>query len=77
MGRTKLQYLGIAAVAVGIFLAVWQGRGAAQQVPGAPKNDGDDISGVVTSAKGPEAGVWVIAETTRPAHEARQNRRHR
>ena len=25
--------------------------------------DGDDIGGVVTSAKGPEAGVWVIAET--------------
>ena len=26
--------------------------------------DGDDIGGVVTSDKGPEAGVWVIAETT-------------
>jgi hypothetical protein len=26
--------------------------------------DPDDISGVVTGAKGPEAGVWVIAETT-------------
>jgi hypothetical protein len=26
--------------------------------------DKDDIGGVVTSAKGPEAGVWVIAETT-------------
>ena len=26
--------------------------------------DDDDIGGVVTSAKGPEAGVWVIAETT-------------
>ena len=25
--------------------------------------DDDDIGGVVTSAKGPEAGVWVIAET--------------
>jgi hypothetical protein len=25
--------------------------------------DGDDIGGVVTSAQGPEAGVWVIAET--------------
>src|SRR5207248_8863559 len=24
----------------------------------------DDIGGVVTSEKGPEAGVWVIAETT-------------
>ena len=26
--------------------------------------DADDIAGVVTSARGPEAGVWVIAETT-------------
>src|SRR6266478_7107831 len=26
--------------------------------------DGDDIGGAVTSTKGPEAGVWVIAETT-------------
>jgi hypothetical protein len=26
--------------------------------------DGDDIGGVVTGPKGPEAGVWVIAETT-------------
>src|SRR5262245_27909466 len=28
------------------------------------KIDPDDIGGVVTSSKGPEAGVWVIAETT-------------
>src|SRR5438445_12151089 len=26
--------------------------------------DNDDIGGLVTSSKGPEAGVWVIAETT-------------
>src|SRR3954452_22540955 len=26
--------------------------------------DNDDIGGVVRSASGPEAGVWVIAETT-------------
>ena len=26
--------------------------------------DNDDIGGVVTSPAGPEAGVWVIAETT-------------
>jgi hypothetical protein len=29
-----------------------------------PEIDANDIGGVVTSAKGPEAGVWVIAETT-------------
>jgi len=26
--------------------------------------DGDDIAGVVRSSRGPEAGVWVIAETS-------------
>ena len=36
---------------------------AAQQ-GGAVAVDADDIGGVVTSTKGPEAGVWVIAETT-------------
>ena len=36
-----------------------------QQKPGATVSiDKDGIGGVVTSAKGPEAGVWVIAETT-------------
>src|SRR5271155_2996322 len=29
-----------------------------------PKLKANEIGGVVTSAKGPEAGVWVIAETT-------------
>src|SRR6202795_2316517 len=31
---------------------------------GALKVGSSDIGGVVTSSKGPEAGVWVIAETT-------------
>ena len=32
--------------------------------PAAPAIDNDDIGGVVTGSKGPEAGVWVIAETS-------------
>src|SRR6476660_4649748 len=64
MSRKYWQYLSIAMVAAGVFLAVWLGRGTAQQASGAPKIDADDIGGVVTGAKGPEAGVWVIAETT-------------
>src|SRR6185436_16530639 len=28
-----------------------------------PAVDADDLAGVVRSSKGPEAGVWVIAET--------------
>jgi hypothetical protein len=35
-----------------------------QSRAGALTIDDDDIGGVVTSANGPEAGVWVIAETT-------------
>src|SRR4029079_3688825 len=48
-------YLAVAAAAMSI------------QVVGARQNavqiDPDDIGGVVTSSKGPEAGVWGIAET--------------
>src|SRR5579884_175504 len=39
-------------------------RSTASQAGSAIKIDPDDIAGVVTSSKGPEAGVWVIAETT-------------
>jgi len=39
--------------------------------------DAGDIGGVVTGANGPEAGVWVIAETKGPADEVRQGRRDR
>jgi hypothetical protein len=34
------------------------------QRPPLPPVDDDDLSGVVLGPKGPEAGVWVIAETT-------------
>jgi len=36
---------------------------SAQAGSNGPSTDADVISGTVTSAKGPEAGVWVIAET--------------
>jgi len=36
----------------------------AQQAGDQARIDGSDLGGVVTSANGPEAGVWVIAETT-------------
>ena len=39
-------------------------RVGAQQADPAIKIGGEDLGGVVKSAKGPEAGVWVIAETT-------------
>ena len=34
------------------------------QTPAPVAMDGDDIAGTVTGPKGPEAGVWVIAETS-------------
>ena len=40
---------------------VWSERAIAQQA--AIAIDADDIGGVVTGPNGPEAGVWVIAET--------------
>ena len=39
-------------------------HGLRAQQPAAPGIDADDIGGIVTSRFGPEAGVWVIAETT-------------
>ncbi|HIM50570.1 MAG TPA: carboxypeptidase regulatory-like domain-containing protein, partial [Acidobacteria bacterium] len=42
-------------------MVVVPGVGARQAVV---QIDGDDIGGVVTGPTGPEAGVWVIAETT-------------
>ena len=47
----------------GLLLAVFAGRTALTQAPSVPI-DADDIGGVVTGPNGPEAGVWVIAETT-------------
>src|SRR3989442_5012859 len=38
--------------------------GLAAILPAQVQIDADDIGGVVTSPKGPEAGVWVIAETS-------------
>src|SRR5689334_15123059 len=55
----------LAAVACAVMMVsslnVVRGQGGAQV---AVAIDPDDIGGVVTGSKGPEAGVWVIAETT-------------
>src|SRR5262245_48373309 len=55
----------LAQVAIGVVLmSIGAAVIVAQQQNGnAVAIDADDIGGVVTSAKGPEAGVWVIAET--------------
>jgi hypothetical protein len=62
-----LSVLGISAAALSaiVFSSIQLRPVHAQQVtPPAVAIDGDDIGGVVRGARGPEAGVWVIAETT-------------
>ena len=52
------------AVCAGLLLVtLWRQSLHAQAPAGRVAIDNDDIGGVVTGAKGPEAGVWVIAET--------------
>jgi hypothetical protein len=63
MRTAKLLYLGIAAVGIAALLAAAPARISGQQSKVVPV-DANDIGGVVTSVKGPEGGVWVIAETT-------------
>ena len=46
-----------------LIFATPEAQQAAQQAAAAVPIDNDDIGGVVTGPKGPEAGVWVIAET--------------
>ncbi len=50
----------IAGTAAGLQLTTTAQQPAAATV----SIDADDLGGVVTGPKGPEAGVWVIAETT-------------
>ncbi|MDP2601417.1 MAG: carboxypeptidase-like regulatory domain-containing protein, partial [Deltaproteobacteria bacterium] len=63
MKTTKLLYLGIVAAGIAALLTAYPVELGSQQKV-AVSIDNDDIGGVVISAKGPEAGVWVIAETT-------------
>ena len=59
----KVLYLRMTAIASAVFVAASLAGVLAGQAPGAVALDADDIGGVVTGPRGPEAGVWVIAET--------------
>ena len=63
MKRSKLLGFGVLVTALGGLIGLLPGHLNSQQ-GAVVRIDGDDIGGVVTSANGPEAGVWVIAETT-------------
>src|SRR5262245_11099522 len=65
MKTVKLFCLGAVVLGAGALVALSpKGLSSQQSVASAVRIDADDIGGVVTSAKGAEAGVWVIAETT-------------
>lgn len=55
---------GRAAAAAGVALVAAMSLTWVQAQQGGVAIDADDIGGTVTSSKGPEAGVWVIAEST-------------
>ena len=55
--------VGVATLSVFVRLKADTASGV-QTARDAVAIDGDDIGGIVSSAKGPEAGVWVIAETS-------------
>jgi hypothetical protein len=63
MRTTRLVYLGMVAVGVAALLSAYPVKLGSQQ-NASVRIDKDDIGGVVKSANGPEAGVWVITETT-------------
>ena len=65
MGTKRVSHPDIFYVGIAVFLAVsLAGMSACQLTDQAISIDNDDLGGVVTSETGPEAGVWVIAETT-------------
>ena len=59
----RMPYLGIVAITLTAFLGIVRTGHTARKPAAEIKIVSDDIGGVVTSSKGPEAGVWVIAET--------------
>ena len=60
MRKTRILWPGMVTLTVALLMAFGPGpQAAAQQVT----IDADDIGGVVSGRDGPEAGVWVIAET--------------
>ncbi len=64
MRMTKALLLSTAAIGIGLLMASVPAPLHAQPGPAAAVAiDNDDIGGVVTGPNGPEAGVWVIAET--------------
>src|SRR6185436_20208658 len=58
----KALYLGIFTV-IALLATMLAGLLPAQQKAAGVNVGANDVGGVVTSSKGPEAGVWVVAES--------------
>jgi hypothetical protein len=64
MKTTRAWCLGLIASSIVVLFVSGQAPLSAQSADPAIRIGDRDLGGVVTSANGPEAGVWVIAETT-------------
>src|SRR5437899_9785888 len=64
MMRKRALHTGIVIAAAVLLAATLAGLRTAQAQSGAVRVGNADLGGVVTSSKGAEAGVWVIAEAT-------------
>ena len=63
MKKSAALYVGVAAIAIAATFVSLSPQSSAQQAPPGVSIGDSDLGGVVTSTKGPEAGVWVVAET--------------
>ena len=69
MRTTRALWAVVMIVATAGLVAGWQGGlGAQPSTDPAIRVGATDLGGVVRSAGGPEAGVWVIAEKIGRAH---------
>src|SRR5450432_1277018 len=59
----RILFAALAVVLIGFSSVSLPRIRAAQRALDVMSVNGDDIGGIVTSSHGPEAGVWVIAET--------------
>jgi hypothetical protein len=64
MKTTSWLFASAIAIIIAVVLSASQASINAGQATGGVTVDADDLGGVVTGPNGPEAGVWVIAETT-------------
>ena len=64
MKTARAVFVVTVAIVIAGFLMIGQPRSSAQAPTAAMSIGAGELGGVVRSANGPEAGVWVIAETT-------------